>query len=175
MEPGDWNVVTEFWQHFADGNVKTEKKEDPMEPQEVIDLGREAIKTCLIVGGPILLASLIVGMVVGAVQAMTQIPDQSVSFVPKVLCLILVVGLALPWLTDRMLDYSREAFSKPFFVQTQANPVRTIQFNRTGNPPPMQQPSPSTASEPAPVEPDKSPFHLPKYRFSRLPKPNLEG
>ena len=84
-----------------------------MNPQDAIDLGRESVKACLLVGGPVLLASLVIGLLVGIVQAMTQVQDQTVSFVPKLLCLLVVLGLCLPWLTDQMVDYTTETFGKP--------------------------------------------------------------
>ena len=84
-----------------------------MNPQEAIDLSREAIKTCMLVGGPILAASLLIGLIVGVIQAMTQVQDQTVSFVPKILLLLLMIGVCLPWLTERMVDFSTESFSIP--------------------------------------------------------------
>ena len=84
-----------------------------MNPQDAIDFSREAIKTCMLVGGPILAASLLIGLIVGVIQAMTQVQDQTVSFVPKILLLLLMIGLCLPWLTERMIDFSTESFSTP--------------------------------------------------------------
>ncbi len=84
-----------------------------MNPQDAIDLGREAIRACFMVGGPILLASLLIGLLVGVFQAMTQVQDQTVSFVPKLLCLLAVLGLCLPWLTDQMVEYGEQAWAKP--------------------------------------------------------------
>ncbi len=84
-----------------------------MNPQDAIDFSREAIKTCMMVGGPILAASLLIGLIVGVIQAMTQVQDQTVSFVPKILLLLLMIGICLPWLTERMIDFSTESFSTP--------------------------------------------------------------
>jgi flagellar biosynthetic protein FliQ len=84
-----------------------------MNPQDAIDFSREALKTCMMVGGPILAASLLIGLLVGVAQAMTQVQDQTVSFVPKILLLIVMIGLGLPWLTDQMLDFARLSFEKP--------------------------------------------------------------
>jgi flagellar biosynthetic protein FliQ len=84
-----------------------------MNPQDAIDLGREAIKACAMVGGPILLASLVIGLLVGIVQAMTQVQDQTVSFVPKLLGMMLVIGLGLPWLADRMVEFSHDTLATP--------------------------------------------------------------
>lgn len=84
-----------------------------MNPQDAIDFSREAIKTCMLVGGPILVASLLIGLLVGVFQAMTQVQDQTVSFVPKIFLLVVMIGLCLPWLTDQMLEFARHSFEKP--------------------------------------------------------------
>ena len=84
-----------------------------MNPQDAIDFSREALKTCMMVGGPILAASLLIGLLIGVFQAMTQVQDQTVSFVPKILLLIVLIGLCLPWLTDQMLDFAKHSFETP--------------------------------------------------------------
>ena len=84
-----------------------------MNPEDAVDLGREALRTCLFVGGPILAAGLLIGLVVGIAQAMTQVQDQTVSFVPKILLMLVAIGLALPWLSERMVEYTRESFTNP--------------------------------------------------------------
>lgn len=77
-----------------------------MDPQDVIDLGREAIWIGLLIGSPVLLAGLLVGLVIGLLQAMTQIQEATVSFVPKLVVMVLVLSLALPWLINQMVQYS---------------------------------------------------------------------
>ncbi len=79
-----------------------------MDTQQAIDLGREALWTMLIVGSPVLLAGMIVGLVVGLFQALTQIQEQSVAFVPKIIVMFLVLSVSLPWLISRMLHYTTE-------------------------------------------------------------------
>lgn len=101
-----------------------------MNPQDAIDLSREAIKTCMMVGGPILMISLLIGLLVGVFQAMTQVQDQTVSFVPKILLLIVAIGACLPWLTEQMTDFARLSFERPFvqssyFVPSTAPLVRS--------------------------------------------------
>ena len=78
-----------------------------MTPNEAIDLVRDAILRSLIVGAPLLLVGMIVGLAIGLIQALTQIQDQTVSTVPKLVAMTLAIIVCLPWLTDRMLDYSR--------------------------------------------------------------------
>ena len=79
-----------------------------MDPQDAIDLGREALWTMLLIGSPVLLAGMIVGLVIGLLQALTQIQEQSVVFVPKIIVMLLVLSLTLPWLIAQMLHYTSE-------------------------------------------------------------------
>ena len=84
---------------------------DVMNPQAAIDLAREAIWTSLLIGSPVLLAGLAVGLVIGLLQALTQIQEQTVAFVPKIVAMALVFGLTLPWLIAQMLQYSTNLIS----------------------------------------------------------------
>jgi flagellar biosynthetic protein FliQ len=79
-----------------------------MDPQDAIDLGRQAILLTLLISSPVLLAGMIVGLVIGLLQAVTQIQEQTVAFVPKLVVMVLVVTLALPWLVNQMVQYSRD-------------------------------------------------------------------
>ena len=78
-----------------------------MSPNEAIDLVRDAILMSLIVGAPLLMVGMVVGLAIGLIQALTLIQDQTVSTVPKLVAMTLAIIVCLPWLTDRMLDYSR--------------------------------------------------------------------
>jgi flagellar biosynthetic protein FliQ len=82
-----------------------------MDPQTAIDLGREAIWITLLIGAPVLLAGLLIGLIVGLLQALTQIQEQTVVFVPKLVGMILVLSLALPWLITQMIQYSSNLIS----------------------------------------------------------------
>ncbi len=79
-----------------------------MDPQDAVDLGRQAIFFTLLLSSPVLLAGLIVGLIIGLLQAVTQIQEQTVAFVPKLVTMILVVTLALPWLVNQMVQYSHD-------------------------------------------------------------------
>ena len=79
-----------------------------MDTQDAIDLGREAIRMSLLMGSPVLLAGMIVGLFIGLIQALTQIQEQTVAFVPKIVAMVAVLGLALPWLISQMVRYSSE-------------------------------------------------------------------
>ncbi len=79
-----------------------------MDAQDAIDLGRQALWTMFLVGSPVLLAGLIVGLAIGLLQALTQVQEQSVVFVPKIVVMFLVLSLTLPWLIAQMVHYTSE-------------------------------------------------------------------
>ncbi|MFP6611191.1 MAG: flagellar biosynthesis protein FliQ [Pirellulales bacterium] len=82
-----------------------------MTPQNAIDLGREALMMMLMTSAPVLVTGLVVGFVVGLFQAMTQIQEQTISFVPKLVAVVLVLSIMLPWLINQLVDYSHELIS----------------------------------------------------------------
>jgi flagellar biosynthetic protein FliQ len=51
---------------------------------------------------------MLVGLVIGLIQALTQIQEQTVAFVPKLVAMAIALGLSLPWLLTRLVEYSRE-------------------------------------------------------------------
>ncbi len=77
-----------------------------MDPQEAINLGRQALWTMLLIGSPVLVAGLVVGVVIGLFQALTQIQEQTVAFVPKIIVMALVLSATLPWLIAQMVQYT---------------------------------------------------------------------
>ena len=79
-----------------------------MDVEDAIDLGRQAIWTALLIGSPVLLAGMLVGLLIGLLQALTQIQEQTIVFVPKIVAMVMVLSLALPWLITRMMEYSTE-------------------------------------------------------------------
>jgi len=81
-----------------------------MTPEVVMNIGRQAIEMTLILSGPMLLAALAVGLIVSIFQAATQINEQTLSFIPKLLAMFLVLILAGPWMLQMMVDYIRRLF-----------------------------------------------------------------
>jgi flagellar biosynthetic protein FliQ len=77
-----------------------------MEDGVVMDIFREAVIAALYVAAPVLIVGLVAGLLIGLLQALTQIQDQTVAFVPKLLAMIIVLTLCLPWLLQVMSDYS---------------------------------------------------------------------
>ena len=76
-----------------------------MNPQDAVDLGRNALVVTLLLSSPVLAAGLVVGLVVGLLQALTQVQEQTVAFVPKLTVMFVVLALTLPWLIAQMTDY----------------------------------------------------------------------
>ena len=73
-----------------------------MSGTEVLDVARDAIETLLIVSAPLMLVGLIVGVVVSLFQALTQIQETTLVFVPKIIAIFLALLLALPFMADRL-------------------------------------------------------------------------
>jgi flagellar biosynthetic protein FliQ len=76
----------------------------------VIDLARNAVMLALLLAGPFLAVALVVGLVVSVLQAVTQIQEQTLAFVPKLVGVSAVFLLALPWIIQLLVKYTTELF-----------------------------------------------------------------
>jgi flagellar biosynthetic protein FliQ len=76
-----------------------------MNGQLAIDLIRQAILLSLVVAGPMLATALFVGILVSLVQAVTQLQEQTLTFIPKLLSIALVFVLTLPWAISKLVEY----------------------------------------------------------------------
>jgi flagellar biosynthetic protein FliQ len=76
----------------------------------VVDLARNAIMLSLLVAGPMLVVALLVGLTVSVVQAVTQIQEQTLAFLPKLVGVSAVFLLALPWMIQILVKYTTELF-----------------------------------------------------------------
>jgi flagellar biosynthetic protein FliQ len=79
-----------------------------MTPETVLSIARDALWLTLLLASPLLLAALAVGVLVGVVQAATQINEMTLSFIPKLLALAAVMIALGPWLLRTLLDYTRQ-------------------------------------------------------------------
>lgn len=77
-----------------------------MTPEYVIDLGRQAVMTSLLVAGPLLLSGLLVGLLVSVLQATTQIQEATLSFVPKILAVMLAALVFAPWMMAVLAEFA---------------------------------------------------------------------
>jgi flagellar biosynthetic protein FliQ len=76
-----------------------------MTEQFAIDVARNAFMLALQIGGPLLLSSLMVGMAVSVFQAVTQINEQTLSFVPKILVIAAALAVLGPWMANMLISY----------------------------------------------------------------------
>ena len=82
-----------------------------MTPESVITLAQQAMEMTVLVSAPLLLASLVIGLLVSIFQAATSINEMTLSFIPKLLGVFLVLVLAGPWMIQQILDYMTNLFS----------------------------------------------------------------
>jgi flagellar biosynthetic protein FliQ len=82
-----------------------------MNNQAAVDLGRQAILQCLMIGGPILAVMLLVGLAVAVFQTVTNVHDYSVAFIPKLMAVVLAVALCLPWMIGKLTAFSQSSFA----------------------------------------------------------------
>ena len=88
-----------------------------MTEDTVIQLVVEAVELALKVGLPLLLIGLAVGLVISVFQAITQIQEQTLTFIPKILATVAVLIIGGPWMLDQLLQYTAELWmSIPDFV-----------------------------------------------------------
>ncbi|HEX5356458.1 MAG TPA: flagellar biosynthesis protein FliQ [Aquabacterium sp.] len=79
-----------------------------MDPQQVLTFSRDGLLTLLTVCGPIVLVVLAVGLIVSIFQAATQIHEQTLSFVPKLLAAFATLAVAGPWMMSKLVDYIQQ-------------------------------------------------------------------
>lgn len=86
------------------------EKEYAMQPETVVTLGRQAIQTTLLLSLPLLLLTLVVGLIISLFQAATQINESTLSFIPKLFILLAALVVLGPWMLTHITDYTRELF-----------------------------------------------------------------
>ncbi len=84
----------------------------------VLTLAKEAVKLTILLSGPVLLTALIVGLVISIFQAVTQIQEMTLTFVPKILAMIVVFILTLPWALKKLIAFTEALFLNiPNFIK----------------------------------------------------------
>ncbi|MBY0577271.1 MAG: flagellar biosynthesis protein FliQ [Gallionellaceae bacterium] len=81
-----------------------------MTPETVLTIGQQAIEMMLIISAPLLLSALVIGLLVSIFQAATQINEMTLSFIPKLLGIFLMLILTGPWMINAMVDYIQRLF-----------------------------------------------------------------
>lgn len=82
-----------------------------MTPESVMAMGSQAMQVTLIVSAPILLVVLLIGLAVSIFQAATQINEQTLTFIPKLVGVIVALMFVGPWMLTTMVDYMRTVFT----------------------------------------------------------------
>lgn len=81
-----------------------------MNEDMVMYLGSEAIKTATLLAGPMLIAAMVIGIVISVLQAITQINESTLTFIPKIFAVILVLVVMAPWMLKVLQDYATTVF-----------------------------------------------------------------
>lgn len=89
-----------------------------MTEELVIQLGQEALKTTAMLSAPVLVSTLVVGLIISIFQALTQINEATLTFVPKMIIVAFVIILAGPWMLDVMKGFTIQLFTNlPAYVR----------------------------------------------------------
>jgi flagellar biosynthesis protein FliQ len=82
-----------------------------MTVDQAAELTRSAVALVLLLGAPIMLMAILVGLAISILQAVTQLQDQTLSFVPKIIAMALAGLVLLPWMMHRAVEYATEIFN----------------------------------------------------------------
>jgi len=79
-----------------------------MDLTQALELGRHAFWMALMTSAPILLIGLMVGLGISLFQAVTQLQEQTLTFVPKIAAMVVAAAIFIPWIAQQMVDYAKE-------------------------------------------------------------------
>jgi len=80
---------------------------------ELIDTLRQAVLLLVVLATPVLLVGLLTGLVAAVLQTATQVQEQTLSFVPKIIAMLLTLVLVGPWMISRLVEFGRAMFASP--------------------------------------------------------------
>jgi len=81
-----------------------------MSPEFIVNIGRQAIETTLFVAGPMLIAALVIGLVISIFQAATQINEQTMTFIPKIVGVFVTLLIFAPWMLQKLSAFLQVIF-----------------------------------------------------------------
>ena len=84
-----------------------------MELDRSVDVVREALYLMMLLSAPVLLAGLLVGLAVSLIQAVTQVQEQTLSFVPKTIAMAVVTIMLAPWMARLVMEFATRMFGMP--------------------------------------------------------------
>ncbi|RLB14633.1 MAG: flagellar biosynthetic protein FliQ [Deltaproteobacteria bacterium] len=82
-----------------------------MTPEFVVSMASEAVKLTLLLSAPLLGVGLLVGLVIAILQATTQVQEMTLTFVPKIVCVLLALLAAAPWMLAKMTSYTSQVIA----------------------------------------------------------------
>lgn len=82
-----------------------------MTPEYVVKLGQDSMMLVLMIGGPILIVALVVGLVVSIFQAVTQVHEMTLTFIPKIVAVGVTILFILPWMMQQVVDFTHRLIS----------------------------------------------------------------
>ena len=83
-----------------------------MNATDVLEVSREAVVVMLKLGAPLLIPALVIGLIIALIQALTQVQEMTLTFVPKVIVMFLVMLLALPYLLSTMVGFGQSLMDR---------------------------------------------------------------
>lgn len=83
-----------------------------MDSVEVINIMRDGIWVLMLVSAPLMMTALVVGLTVSLVQALTQVQEMTLTFVPKIVAMLLVMMMIMPFMLQSLEDYTNELFTR---------------------------------------------------------------
>ncbi len=89
-----------------------------MTEEFILGIGREALYTTVLISAPLLLGALITGLIISILQAVTQINEATLTFIPKIGAIVIILLVLAPWMTQIMTSYTTELISSlPDYVR----------------------------------------------------------
>ena len=88
-----------------------------MEAIEVIEIIRDSMYVLVIIAAPVMTAALVVGLIIALVQALTQIQEATLTFVPKVLAMLVVLVLTLPFVIEQLTELNNKLYEKIVHIE----------------------------------------------------------
>jgi flagellar biosynthetic protein FliQ len=81
-------------------------------PELALDLARESLRLCLVLAGPLLVTALLCGIACGMIQTAFQVHEHSMSFVPKLFAVVIVLSATMPWFLSRIVEFAGHLISE---------------------------------------------------------------
>jgi flagellar biosynthesis protein FliQ len=79
-----------------------------MTEEMVMSIASEAVRTMIYLSGPLLLAAMAIGILVSVLQAITQVNESTLTFIPKMVAILIVLAVMAPWMLETLQEYARQ-------------------------------------------------------------------